>query len=184
VSADPEGSREDGGAMTRAEAEEARCLAEALDGRPGRDVDAESLAVARLLSAVGDASRDEVSARRLRRRLAREAAASASRLRPRLALAAAAAVLVGVVLTPRPGPAPTPSLLAAREASARAALAALAPSPDPSEARAAALATAAATCFSSARFDRLREAREIRLLGEAWGRTPPRSAADHPGGQS
>lgn len=147
------------------EMEEARRLAEALEGGNADFVDPEALAVARLLAALGQSPLDELASRRGAAQVARLAQKASRRrgLRKLLAPLAAAIVLAAGIAGRRPGgPTVSEELLASREAAARKALAALVSGPEElAEQRSRQLIGR----LSSNRFDDLRRRRAAGVAG-------------------
>ena len=112
---------------TPEEAQEARRLAEAIEGGRAEGADPEALAVVRLLESVAPAAENEVGARGLRTRLVRSGAAQPRlfALRRVAAVAAIAAAALAGALLLRSQAHTGASALAAREEAARAAVAAV-----------------------------------------------------------
>lgn len=120
------------GPVTAAEADAARCLADAVAGGDGAGADAEAVAVVRLLSSLREMPRDEVAARRGAARVAsalRAAARKRRAVRTLAPLAAALALAAGLSGRRAVSPPATEVTLAEREARARAAVASLAADP-------------------------------------------------------
>ena len=112
------------GPVTAAEADAARCLADAVAGGDGVGADAEAVAVVRLLASLREMPRDEVAARRGSARAASALRAEArKRLAVRILAPLAAALVLAAGLSGRRAvsPAATEVTLAEREAQARAA---------------------------------------------------------------
>jgi hypothetical protein len=120
------------GPVTAAEAEAARRLADAVDGRDGAGADAESLAAVRLLASLREYPGDELAARRGAARAASALRAAArKRLAVRILAPLAAALVLAAGLSGRRAVPPRglEETLAEREAQARAVLASFAADP-------------------------------------------------------
>ena len=167
-------------AVSEAEAEAARKLAEAIERGDGSGADSEALAVVRLLASLRERSGDELAARRGALAAAEALRAAARKRRAVRLLAPLAAVLVlaaGLVASRRVPPIRVAEdVLAAREAEARAALEGLVS--DPSAYRAA-RADALLAGLTASRFDSYRRER---WAGAAESLAPSPSPGGIPSG--
>jgi hypothetical protein len=170
-------------AVSEAEAEAARRLAEAVEGGDGSGADAETLAVVRLLASLRERSGDELAARRGALAAAEALRAAARKRRAVQLIAPLAATLVlaaGLAGGRRVPPVRVAEdVLAAREAEARAALEGLVS--DPSEVRTA-RADALLAGLSASRFDTYRRERSAGAAESAATSPSPRETPS--GGRS